>query len=59
MGLRFEVFFYFNKQGRRVESGKLPPVRKSGLVQPTRNGKMVIFSAVKIKELFEKERDYP
>ena len=28
-------------------------------MQPTRNGKMIIFSAVKLKELFEKERDYP
>ncbi len=28
-------------------------------MQPTRNGKMIIFSAVKLKDLFEKERDYP
>jgi len=34
-------------------------LRKSGLPQPTRNGKMIIFSAVKLKELFTKERDYP
>ncbi len=35
------------------------PCEKSGLAQPTRNGAMVIFSAVKLKDLFEKERDYP
>jgi len=35
------------------------PCKKSGLAQPTRNGAMVIFSAVKLKDLFEKERDYP
>jgi len=37
----------------------LPPLQKGGPMQPTRNGKMIIFSAVKLKELFEKERDYP
>ena len=35
------------------------PCKKSGLGWPTRNGTMVIFSAVKLKELFKKERDYP
>ena len=34
-------------------------MRKKWAAQPTRNGEMVIFSAVKLKELFEKERDYP
>jgi hypothetical protein len=46
-------------QGRRNESEILPPLPKSGLGQPTRNKKMIFFSAVKLKELFEKERDYP
>jgi hypothetical protein len=30
MGLSFEAFFYFNKQGRRIEIGVLPPLRNSG-----------------------------
>jgi hypothetical protein len=59
MGLKFEAFFYFNKQGRRIEIDKLPPLRKSEPAQPTKDGNMVIFFAVKLKELFEKERDYP
>ena len=59
MGLRKEAFFYFTEQGRRIESGILPPLQKSGLARPTRNEEMIIFSAVKLKELFEKERDYP
>ena len=59
MGLRFEAFFYFNKQGRRIDRGLLPPLRKSGPAQPTRNGKMIIFFTVKLKELFKKERKYP
>ena len=46
-------------QGRRIESKILPPLPKSGLGQPTRNKKMIIYSAVKLKELFKKERDYP
>jgi DNA-directed RNA polymerase subunit RPC12/RpoP len=32
---------------------------KRWAVRPTRNGVMIIFSAVKLKELFEKERNYP
>ena len=52
-------FFYFNKQRRQIEKGKLPPLRKGGPAQPTRNGKMVMFFAVKLKDLFEKGRDYP
>ena len=59
MGLRFEAFFYFNKQGRRIERGILPPLRNSGPARPTRNGKMIIFYAVKLKDLFKKERNYP
>jgi len=60
MGLRFEAFFYFfKKQGRRIERGLLPPLRNSGPVQPTRNGTMIIFSDVKLKDLFKKERAYP
>ena len=46
-------------QGRRIESEILPPLPKSGLGQPTRNGQMIFYSAVKLKELFKKERDYP
>ena len=48
-----------NKQGRRIGEGPRPPLGKRGFMQPTRNEKMVIFSAVKLKELFEKKRDYP
>ena len=33
--------------------------RIAGLAGPTRNGKMVMFFAVKLKELFKKGRDYP
>jgi len=58
-GSQFWGLFYFKKQGRRIEIGQLPPLRKSGLPKPTRNDNMIIFSAVKLKELFEKERDYP
>ena len=46
-------------QGRRIEIVTLPPLRRCGPMQPTRNGKMIFFSAVKLKELFKKERDYP
>ena len=35
------------------------PCEKSGLGRPTRNETMVIYSAVNLKELFNKERDYP
>jgi hypothetical protein len=60
MGLRNEAFFYFKKQGRRIVRGILPPSPKQvGLSGPTRNGKMVLFFAVKLKDLFEKGRDYP
>ena len=52
-------FIFFKKQGRRIERGRLPPLRNSGPVQPTRNGAMIIFSAVKLKDLFKKERNYP
>jgi len=34
-------------------------LQKGGPTQPTRNGKMIIFSVVKLKDLFKKERDYP
>lgn len=34
-------------------------MQKRGPAEPTRNGNMVIFFAVKLKALFEKERDYP
>ena len=27
MGLEFEAIFYFNKQGRRIERGMLPPLQ--------------------------------
>jgi hypothetical protein len=59
MGLKFEAFFYFNGQGWRIDRGLLPPLRRRGPVQPTRNGKMILHCFVKLKELFEKERDYP
>lgn len=36
-----------------------PPLPKRWAVRPTRNKKMIIFSAVKLKELFEKKRHYP
>jgi hypothetical protein len=42
-----------------LKEALLPPLRNSGPARPTRNGKMIIFSAVKLKELFKKERDYP
>ena len=35
------------------------PCKRSGLGRPTRNGIMVIFSVVKLKELFNKKRNYP
>ena len=54
------AFFYFKKQGRRIVRGILPPSPKQvGLPGPTRNGKMVLFSAVELKDLFEKGRNYP
>jgi hypothetical protein len=59
MGLRFEAFFYSNKQGRRIEIGILPPLRNSGPDRPTRNGGTIIFSAAKLKDLFKKGRNYP
>ena len=59
MGLKFEAFFYFNGQGWRIDRGLLPPLRRRGLVQPTRNGKMILYPFVKLKQLFKKERDYP
>lgn len=34
-------------------------MKKSGPNQPTKDGIMIIFSAVNLKELFENERDYP
>jgi hypothetical protein len=51
MGLRNEAFFYFKKQGRRTEKSKpVPPLPKQvGLPGPTRNSKMVMFFAVKLK----------
>jgi len=59
MGLRIEAFFYFNKQGRRIQKELLPPLQSSGPVQPTRNGKMILYCFVKLKQLYKKERDYP
>jgi len=59
MGLRNEAFFYFKKQGRQIARDLLPPLRKKWAAPPTRNGAMVIFSAVKLNDLFKKERDYP
>ena len=37
----------------------LPPLQKKWACRPTRNQTMVIFSTVKLKELFKKGRDYP
>ena len=50
-------FFYSKKQGRRKP--KTPPLPKRWAIRPTRIEEMIIFSAVKLKELFKKERDYP
>ena len=35
------------------------PCKTSGLSRPTRNGKMILFSAINLKKLFKKGRDYP
>ena len=59
MGLKFEAFFILISKGGGFEIVTLPPLRSCGPVQPTRNGKMIISSAVKLKELFKKERNYP
>ena len=59
MGLKLEAFFYFNGQGWRIDRGLLPPLRRRGPAQPTRNGKMILHCFVKLKELFKKGRDYP
>jgi hypothetical protein len=59
MGLRNEAFFYYKEQGRRIEKRDAAALAKAvGLAGPTRNSKMVMFSAVKLKDLFEKGRDY-
>ena len=55
---QFWGLFYFKEQGRRIQRELLPPLRNSGPVQPTRNAKMIIFLAVKLKKLYKKERDY-
>ena len=54
-----EAFFYFEEQGRRTERSMMPPLQKKWACRPTRNQTMVIFSAVKLKELFKKGRAYP
>jgi hypothetical protein len=39
MGLCKEAFFYFKEQGRRIESGTLPPLQKQvGLGGPQGTG---------------------
>ena len=42
-----------------MKEARCRPCKTSGLGWPTRNETMVIFSAIKLKELFEKKRDYP
>jgi hypothetical protein len=59
MGLKFEAFFILISKGGALTRGLLPPLRRRGPAQPTRNGKMILFFAVNLKELFNKERDYP
>ena len=46
-------------KGGGLKKTSFRPCEEVGCAQPTRNGKMVIFSAVKLKDLFKKERNYP
>jgi hypothetical protein len=46
-------------KGGGLKKPSCRPCKEVGCAQPTRNGKMIIFSAVKLKELFKKERNYP
>jgi hypothetical protein len=59
MGLKFEAFFILISKGGAWKEACCRPCETVGQAGPTRNGKMIIFSAVKLKELFKKERDYP
>ena len=52
-------FFILKSKGGGLKEVCCRPCKTSGPVQPTRNGKMIFFSAVKLKELFKKERNYP
>lgn len=52
MGLNFEA--------RAADRDKqTDALAKKWAAEPKRNGIMIIFSAVKLKDLFETERDYP
>jgi hypothetical protein len=59
MGLRFEAFFILISKGGGLKEAYCRPCETVGQCKPTRNGEMVLFSAVKLKELFKKERNYP
>jgi len=59
MGLNFEAFFILKSKGGGFKEAYCRPCQTVGLLGPTRNDDMVMFFAVKLKELFEKERDYP
>jgi hypothetical protein len=59
MGLWKEAFFVLKCKGGGLKLEHCRPCQKSGLARPTRNEEMIIFSAVKLKELFKKERNYP
>ena len=59
MGLKFEAFFILISKGGGLKEAYCRPCETVGRGWPTRNDKMIIFSAVKLKDLFKKERDYP
>ena len=59
MGLRVEAFFILISKGGGLKEADCRPCETVGQCKPTRNGEMVLFSAVKLKELFKKKRNYP
>ena len=59
MGLKFEAFFILIGKGGALKEIRCRPCEAVGLCKPTRNGQMILFSAVNFKKLFKKERDYP
>jgi hypothetical protein len=52
-------FFILKSKGGGLKEAYCRPCETVGSGWPTRNVKMIIFSSVKLKELFKKERDYP
>ena len=54
-----EALFIIKSKGGGLKLSHCRPCQKGGLARPTRNEEMIIFSAVKLKDLFAKERDYP